>query len=256
MPQLSVVIIAGNEECNIKRCLDSVSWADEVILVDDASRDKTIEIASGYPRVKVFRRTMDGGFGPQKQYALKQAKGAWVLSLDADECLTQEGKREIAGAIAGGNFDGYRFRRQNLVLGRFIADNNPGNLRLFRRDKGCFTRTRIHEEVLVEGKVGTMREPIVHYSSNTGNIESFLATANRYSALSARDLYERHKHITALSAPLYIFAYPAYLFCRLYFFQGRFRDGKAGFALVFFRCLEGVLSYVKLWELQRKNAHV
>jgi len=253
MARLSVIIITKNEEANIRACLDSVSWADEVILVDDESSDGTLYIAASYPNVRVFRRPMAGGFGPQKQFALEQAGGPWILSLDADERITERAQREIIAKIKSSEYDGFCFRRKSPVLGRFINDRKPRNLRLFRRDKGRFNRRRVHEAVEVQGRLGIMKETILHYSNNTRNITNFMKAANAYSTLSAQDLYERGRRLTPLTCPLYLLAYPAYLFLRLYIMQGHWRDGRSGFVSAFFRALEGCFSLIKLWELQRQK---
>ena len=184
MKPLSVIIITKNDEENIEKCLETVSWADEIILVDDESSDNTVEIASRYQQIKIFRKKMKDGFGPQKQYALNQARSRWILSIDADERITAKGKKEILNEISSENFDGYYFRCKNLIFGKFICDSQPKNLRLFKRTKGSFSNARVHESVLLDGKIGTMEEPIIHYSRATRSISDYINTLNLDIALA------------------------------------------------------------------------
>ena len=251
MPKLSVVIIARNEEHNMRACLDSVSWADEIIVVDDASSDATGEIAGGYPKVKVFRRAMELGFGSQRQFALAQASGEWVFVLDADERVSDELKTEILEVVSVGTCDGFFLRRKNLVLGRFMLDRAARNLRLFRRAAGHFNPARVHESVVLSGRTGVLRVPLAHYSNGTSTVENFLRAANAYSTLSAQDLFERGRRLSWFTLPLYTCVYPACLFARLYIIKGHWVDGNSGFATSFFRALEGFFIYAKLWEIER-----
>jgi glycosyltransferase involved in cell wall biosynthesis len=251
MPKVSAIIIAKNEEGNIRACLESVSWADEIIVVDDESRDKTREIASRVANVKVLRHAMEHGYSAQKQFALEHASHEWVLSLDADERVSDESRQEIQNAMMSTTCEGFAFRRKNLVLGRFMYDRAAHNLRLFRREKGHFGGARVHEAVHVSGRIGVMSWPLVHYATSCRTIEDFLKSANAYSTLSAHDLFDRGRRVSLFTVPLYACAYPVYLFFRLYFFKWHWRDAWPGFVTSFFRALEGFFIYAKLWELQR-----
>jgi glycosyltransferase involved in cell wall biosynthesis len=253
MNALSVVIITKNEEANMQECLESVSWADEIILVDDESTDKTVEIASRYKQVRIFHKKMKEGFGPQKQYALKQAHNKWILSIDADERITAEGRKEIMDKILSDDFDGYYFRRKNFVFGKFINDFQPRNLRLFKRSKGRFSNARVHESLVLDGKIGTMQEPIIHYSRATRSISDYINTLNLYTSLSAQDLYSRGKRITILTIPIYFLLHPLYLFFRLLLLKGHWKDGATGILLSLMRVLDGFINYIKLWEHQIQN---
>ena len=253
MKPLSVIIITKNEESNIRECLESVSWADEIIIVDDDSDDKTVEIASRYKQVKIFHKKMKEGFGPQKQYALKQTYNDWIFSIDADERITADGQKEIIDKILSDDCDGYYFRRKNFVFGKFINDYQPKNLRLFKKTKGKFTNARVHESVVLDGKIGTMKEPIIHYSRATRSISDYINTLNLYTSLSAHDLYSRGKRITILTIPIYFILHPLYLFFRLLLLKGHWKDGATGVLLSFMRVLDGVVNYIKLWEYQIKS---
>ena len=253
MPKLSVIITTRDEEANIRACIDSVGWADEIIVVDDDSRDRTREIAAGYPNVRVVRRAMAQGFGRQKQFALQQASGEWVLSLDADERVSEELRQEIIAAISRSRCAGFRLRRRNFVLDRFLLDRGVRNIRLFKRSSAFFSPVRVHESVVLNGRCGAMRSPLLHFANSSRTIEGMTRAANTYSTLSAQDLFERGRRLTPVTMPLYACAYPLYLFFWQYILEGRFLDGRAGFAVSFFRALEGFLISVKLWELQRRR---
>lgn len=253
MGKLSVIIITKDEETKIKDCLESVFWADEIILVDDESNDRTVNIASSYPNVKIFIKKMRDGFGPQKQYALEQTTCEWVLSLDADERITEKGREEIIGKIDSGGFDGFRFRLKNYVFNKFIYDSEPRNLRLFRKEAGKFSNSMVHESVIINGKIGVMVEPIIHYSKSTESIEKYINTLNFYSSLAAQNLYLKGRRINIFTIPVYLFLYPLYVFLRLLIFKGHWKDGSAGILLSLMRALEGFINYVKLWELQIRN---
>jgi glycosyltransferase involved in cell wall biosynthesis len=253
MKPLSVIIITKNEETNIQECLESVSWADEIILVDDDSNDRTVEIASRFKQVRIFHKKMNEGFGPQKQYALKQAHNDWIFSIDADERLSAEGRKEIIDKILSDDCDGYYFRRKNFVFGKLINDFQPKNLRLFKRTKGKFSNARVHESVVLDGKIGTIEKPIIHYSRATRSISDYITTLNLYTSLSAQDLYSRGKRINILTIPIYFLLHPLYLFFRLLLLKGHWKDGSTGVLLSFMRVLDGVINYIKLWEYQIKN---
>ena len=253
MKALSVIIITKNEEANIEKCLKSVLWADEIILIDDDSTDNTVDIASQYQQVRIFHKKMKEGFGPQKQYALKLTHNDWILSIDADERITAEGRKEIMDKILSDDCDGYYFRRKNFVFGKFINDFQPKNLRLFKRTKGSFSNARVHESVLLDGKIGTMEEPIIHYSRATRSISDYINTLNLYTSLSAQDLYSRGKRITIFTIPIFFILHPFYLFFRLLLLKGHWKDGATGVLLSFMRALDGVINYIKLWEYQIKT---
>lgn len=252
MDKLSAIIITKNEEANIEDCLKSVSWADEIILVDDESDDRTVDIASTYPHVKIFIRRMKDGFGPQKQYALEQSTSEWVLSLDADERITEKCREEIINMIEYKEFDGFYFKRRNLVFGRFIHDSKAENLRLFRRTKGQFSSAKVHESVIVDGKIGTMNEPIIHYSKTTQSVEDYIRSLNLYTTLSAQDLYSKGRRITVLTFIPYFFFHPLYVFCRFLLLRGHWRDGVSGLLMSLMRVLDTIANYIKLLEIQTR----
>jgi glycosyltransferase involved in cell wall biosynthesis len=165
MTKLSAVVITKNEEANIERCLRSVSWVDEIILVDSDSDDATVEIARNLG-AKVFRPEWHG-FGPAKQFAVDQASGDWVLSIDADEEVSFMLKNEIIQLFENDPpCAGYMLPRKTQFLGRWILHSGwyPDYvLRLFKRSAGNFTPALVHEKVEINGPVGKMHNPLLHY---------------------------------------------------------------------------------------------
>ncbi|TBR17956.1 glycosyltransferase family 2 protein, partial [bacterium] len=192
------------------------------------------------------------GFGSQKKFALEQATGDWVLSLDADERITENAKQEILKKVSEAKFDGFYFRRNNFILGKFIADAKPANLRLFKRSRAVFSPSLVHESVILTGRAGVIKEPIEHFSRNMADVASCLKSVNHYSSLSAQSLYLRGRRLNCFTAPLYIVGYPCYIFIR-FAVVGGFFTGRTGFVLLFMRMLEGFLNYLKLWEIQNKK---
>ncbi len=162
MPRLSVIIIALNQEANIGDCLASVSFADDIVVVDTGSTDRTVELARAYTD-RVLTTDWQG-FGRTKNYALDQARGDWVFSLDTDERVPPALQAEILATVAAdGPLDGYRVARKNYFCGRWIRHLGwypDYTLRLFRRDRGRFRDREVHEEVVVDGPRGDPQDPL------------------------------------------------------------------------------------------------
>ena len=158
MTQLSVTIIAWNEEERLRACLESVGWADEIVVVDAESTDKTVQVAREFTD-KIWVRPWPG-FAAQKNFALDQATGAWVLSLDADERVTPELRERIGRIVrAHGPADGYSIPRKNIFWGAWVRHGGlypDYQLRLFRRAAGRFVDSAVHESVVVAGRVETL----------------------------------------------------------------------------------------------------
>ena len=184
---LSVILIAKDEEASIARALRSVAFADEIVVVDSGSTDRTVEIARELG-AKVAVTVDWPGFGPQKNRALDLATGDWVLSLDADEWLTAESAAEIRHAIgaAATGTTAFRMPRRSSFCGRFMRHSGwwPDYVvRVFRRGSARFSDDSVHERVMVEGAVGTLREPIMH--ETFVDLEDMLVKMNSYSTLTA-----------------------------------------------------------------------
>jgi glycosyltransferase involved in cell wall biosynthesis len=246
---ISVVVITKNEEANIERCLSSVSWADELVVVDSGSTDRTVEISQKLgARVSVTAHWP--GFGPQKNRALTLATGDWVLSLDADEWVTPELRDEILnvisrpeGAVA------FRVPRLSSFCGRFMRHSGwwPDYVtRLFRRGAGRFSGDVVHERVIAEGKTGTLREPIMH--ETFVDLDELLQKMNNYSSLAAQDMRHGGRRAGLAGAV----SRGLWAFIRTYFLRGGFLDGREGFMLAVATAEGTYYRYAKLMLLDRK----
>jgi glycosyltransferase involved in cell wall biosynthesis len=245
-PGLSVTVITRDEAAHLDACLESVAWADEIVVVDAQSTDRTVEIAGKYTS-RVFVRPWPG-FAAQKNFALDQATSAWVLSLDADERVLPELRDEIRQVLeADGPLDGYYVPRRNLFLGRFIRHGGwfpDHQLRLFRRGAGRFRDVRVHEGVAVAGRVGHLRGPLLHLSYRS--VADFVERADRYSTLAAQDLVEQGARV---SWPDFLIR-PAARFWSMYLWRGGFLDGPHGLLLALLYAYYVLLRTAKAWELR------
>lgn len=247
---LSVIIITKNEASHIGDCLQSVVWANEIIVLDSGSNDDTVKLCRTVTD-KVYETDWQG-FGIQKQRALDKATGDWVLSIDADEVVTPELKTEIMQAIQTTDINGFEIPRLSTYCGRAMRHGGwyPDYvLRLFRREFGYFTDAVVHERIVVEGKIHRLHSPFLHDAFV--DFEEVLHKVNHYSSLGATLLYEKGVRSSLPKAVLKGF----WTFMRTYFLKAAFLDGQQGFMLAVSNAEGSYYRYVKLWALQNlKNA--
>ncbi len=250
MPRLSVAIITNNEEKNIARCLESVSFADEIIVVDSHSSDNTRSVAEAHG-ARVYVRDWKG-YGPAKREAVKLASGEWILSLDADEALSPELQAEIKYKLKEGlTHPGYYIKRKTQFLGRWIMHCGwyPDYvLRLFKKDSGNFNEAAIHEKVVLDGKAGTLDGEILHYCYQT--IEQYLEKSNRYTSMGARKAYEAGRRAGWFDLTLR----PMFSFINHYIFKSGFLDGTEGLILSVLSAQAVLHKYSKLRQIQKGPA--
>ena len=247
MPRLSVIIIAKNEAANIAGCLDSVAFADERIVVDSGSSDGTPEFARA-KGARVFSHEFTG-YGAQKNFALGEAGGDWVLSLDADERVSPALAAEIQRAIAAGAYDGYKMPRRSTFCGRVIRHSGwwPDRvLRLFKRGRAKFTDDLVHERVVCEGSVGRIEEPILHDA--VPKLDDALRRLNDYSTASAQ--MKAAKGRVGFFAGV---AHGLWAFFRAYVLRAGFLDGREGFVLAVLIAENSYYAYMKAWLLTRER---
>lgn len=243
--KLSVTIITLNEEEKIGSALDSVKKvADEVVLVDSGSTDKTIKIAKRHGS-KVFTRKFDN-YASQKNFALKKASGDWILSLDADEEVTPNLAKEIESAIGEKGVNAYTIPRKNFILGKFIKHARwqpelDRHIWLWKKGKGAW-KGKVHEEVVVEGKVGKLENPKIHRHNET--VFEFWNMMNTY---SSRDASQRIEEGTRFSY-FRLFFDPLYNFLVRFFYRGGFLDGWRGFSLSYLMAIYHFNLWIKIWE--------
>ena len=242
VPHLSAIIITKDEAGNIGDCLDSLAFCDERIVVDAASRDGTLMIAKD----KGARVATHGwsGFGAQKNYALSLAQGDWVLSIDADERVSEALAREIRLAVETGKADGYDIPRRSSFCGRMMRGSDRV-LRLFRRDKGRFTDDVVHERVVCDGPVAGLKEPILHYP--VARLGDAIRRIDQYSTLGAEKLAASDRRITVLSGVIHGVG----TFLRIYLLKLGFLDGAAGFMLAVANAEGAYYRYMKAWLLRQ-----
>ncbi len=247
---LSVVVITKNEVDVIGRCLESVAWADETIVLDSASEDATTDLARRLgARVET---TADWpGFGPQKNRALAFATGDWVLSLDADEWVSPGLRAAIEAAIAAPNGKcAFRMPRLSSYCGRFMRHSGwwPDHVtRLFRRGEARFSDDRVHERLIVSGAVGTLPEPLLHEAIR--DLDEALAKMNAYSTAGALMQFERGRKASLAGAVWH----GAWTFFRTYVLRAGFLDGRAGFMLAVSNAEGAYYRYIKLMLLAEKR---
>lgn len=246
---LSVIVITHNEAHAIRACLESVSWADEIIVVDSGSTDDTLAICREFtPHVHNHDWP---GFGPQKNRALNYAKSDWVLSLDADERISPELRTELQAALAApGDSAAFRMPRLSSYCGRFMRHSGwwPDHVtRLFRRGAARFSDDLVHERLLVTGATGTVKSPLLHDTYR--DLEEVLDKVNSYSTAGARMLNQKGRK-AGLSTAI---AHGLWAFVRTYFLRRGFLDGREGFMLAVSNAEVTYYRYLKLMLLSRKG---
>lgn len=247
MPRLSVVIITRNEAANIGACLDSVTFADEtIVVVDTRSSDATADIAAA-KGARVVARDFDG-FGPQKNFALSLAQGDWVLSIDADERVSPELAAAIKRAIDAPDADGYELSRLSSFCGRQMRHSGwfPDYvLRLFRRGRARFTDDLVHERVVCDGRVARLDGLLLH--APVLRLEDALSRMDRYSTSGAAMLVESGKRVSFMSGV----SHGLWTFFRTYVLRRGFLDGREGFLLAVANAEGTYYRYMKAWLAQR-----
>ncbi len=248
--RISVTIITKDEERNIMKCLAAVEWADEVIVLDNGSKDRTLEIAKRFSNVKIHK-TDWLGFGKTKQKAVELATNDWILSLDADEVVTASLKDKLFEILKNPLTAGYAIKRKSFYLGKMITHCGWGNdypIRFFDRKKGRFNDKELHESIVIDGNVTRTEEFLLHYTYPT--MESHLNKINSYSKIGAEAEFKKNSSSSIFSALLHGFS----KFLKMYLFQLGFLDGKIGLILSINSAYGVSLKYIKLWNLNYQKS--
>lgn len=249
MINISATIITLNEQESIKDAIKSVEGlVDEIILVDSESKDKTVEIARGLG-AKVFIRKFDN-FSNQKNWALAQAQGKWILALDADEQIPTDLAREIKTVIQEDKYNAFLIPRRNFILGgeiKYTRWSPDTHIWLWKKDLGKWTRD-VHEEVQVLGEIGKLKNAKLHFSHRS--IKEFMEVNNKYSTLEANILSKKNIKFSLLQ----MFYQTGFEFCLRFFYKRGFLDGWRGFVLSFLMGIYKLMVWIKLWELSRKTS--
>lgn len=246
-----MTIITYNEEDNIRACLESISWVDEIVVVDSGSTDKTVDIAREYTE-RVFFNAWEG-MKEQKTFAVSKASHPWIFSLDADERVTEDLKTSIQKILQHPEHDGYRFPRQNYFLGKWLKHGGwyPDHvLRLFRKDRGHFGGINPHDKVIIEkGTVATLDFPIVHITYKS--LAQYIHKQNLYSSISAEEKVKSEK--PGAVSPFLIMMKMAEKFFEVYIFKKGFLDGFHGLIAAIGATYATFLKHAKIWELTRNK---
>ena len=250
-PTVSAVIITRDEAANLPACLESLSWCDEIVVLDSGSSDATPELARA-AGARVHISPDWPGFGPQKNRAIGLAGCDWVLSIDADERVSPELAREIRQAVrAPGAPAAFAIPRVSSYCGQFMrhGDWYPDDvLRLFRRGSARFSDDLVHERLLVDGARGRLRSTLLHHSFR--DMHQVLAKLDAYSSAGARAMHARGRRSGVLGA----LGHGAWTFLRGYVFKRGFLDGRLGLVLALSNAHGAYYRYIKLWLLQREPA--
>ncbi len=245
---ISAVVLTKNEEKSILDCLESLSWCDEIIIVDDNSEDRTVEISKKMG-ASVFVNDLDENFSAQRNFGLEKASGKWVLFVDADERIPKELRIEIQTKIKNRDVDAYLIKRTDFIWGKKLKYGETGNIylmRLARKNSGKW-EGRVHEEWKIKRKVSTLKNHLDHYPHPT--ISEFLFDINFYTDLRVKDLFEKGVRSEFIS----ILFYPGAKFLSNYFLKLGFLDGVRGLTFAIMMSFHSFLVRGKLWLLWAKQ---
>lgn len=237
----SAVIITLNAAAQLEACLQSIAFADEVLLVDSGSTDATLALARQYGARVLHQDWL--GYGAQKQFAIGQASHDWVLCLDADERVSDPLRAAIEAALIAPQANGFEMPRCNRFMGRWLrhGEGYPDwSLRLFRRSRGRWSDDPVHEKVRLDGAPGRLQGDLLHESAE--DLARYLDKQNRYTTLQAQALRRRGKRVSVAQMVLS----PLLRFVKFYFFRLGFLDGVAGLVHIVIGCHNSFIKYAKL----------
>jgi len=246
---LSVLLLTKNEEAQLAQCLQSVQWADEIIVVDGESTDRTTEIAKSFG-AKVVRRPFSGSFAEERNAGLNIATSEWILQMDADERVTPQMQTAIEGVLKGPDrgMDAYQVYRRNIFLGRTMRHGGwyHRHLCLFRREGNVYRR-RVHEEMHVKRGVGFLEVDLIHEPFKS--LEQFVQRQNRYSTLEAHAFIEEYGSLPEKVIRKKLWQRPINLWWKFYVKKKGYREGIHGFVFSFLFAWLEFLVWAKYWEL-------
>ena len=249
---LSVAIITLNEEKNLERTLKSVqNFADEIVIVDSGSTDRTEEIAKKFGAEFVYQKWL--GYGPQRNMAIDLSSSDWVLNIDADEEISEELARKIKAIKENSRAKVYKINFMSVCFGKKIKHggwSNSYRIRLFKKDAGRFNENAVHEEFITKEEVSKLNEYIYHHSYS--DLADYLRKFNKYTTLGAVEYHYKNKKAGIISIVLS----PLYKFIRMYIFRLGFLDGIEGFVLAILSALYTMVKYYKLREIYKNKSYV
>lgn len=255
MNKLSVVLAVFNEEANLENCLESLkdlTW--EIVICDGGSTDKTLEIAKKF-KGRIIEAKNLPNFHINKNRAIDAAKGDWILQLDADEVVSSKLSDEIREVVnSKTDINGYWIPRRNLFLGRFLKKGGQYpdyTLRLYKRGKGRLPGKDVHEQARVEGKIGYLKNDLLHLRDKQFSI--YMERFNRYTDLLASQIPASKVKISVISFVQYLFLKPSFWFLKAYIRHRGYVDGFPGFVFALFSSLRFPVAYLKYWSSHEKK---
>ena len=244
---ITAIVLTKNEEENIEKCIKSVKWCDEIIVIDDNSLDKTVKIVKKYD-IELYSRFLNNDFSSQRNFGLSKAKNEWILFVDADEIVSDALAYEISNAIYLKDqnlrtFNGFYIKRSDFMWRRQLRHGETGNIKLLRlaRSGSGLWEGKTHERWIVNGPIGNLRNPLMHMPHRT--IGEFLKEINVYTDIRAQELKDKNIKVFFGS----IFLYPLGKFLVNYVFKKGFMDGMHGFVFAIIMSFHSFLVRGKLW---------
>lgn len=252
MKEISICIICFNEEARIEDCLKSATWADEIIVVDSLSTDRTVEVCKKYTKLVISNPWP--GYVAQKNFVLEKANCQWVLSLDADERVSDQLREEILAlrkvGLGKDGCDGYYMPRKTFYLNRWMTHSGwypDYKLRLFNKEKGTWGGLEPHDKVSLKGKAGYLKGELLHYSFN--GLSHHLEKIDHFTTIAAKEAFLQGKR----SGPGSLATRPLFTFFKMFILKMGFLDGLPGLIAAGMSAFHVFSKYAKLWELQRRS---
>lgn len=247
---ISAIVITLNEENNIRKCLESLKWCDEIIVVDSGSTDKTVKIAEEFTKNIIISGNMP--YGEKRNLGIDKAVNKWILWLDADERITSELREEIRLKVNGSNTNAFYINRKSFFINKFIKHCGwypDFTLRLFRKDSGIrFNSSLVHEKAIFSGNTEKLNNEILHYTDR--NFEHYINKLNKYTSLSAEELRKKGKNASIID----IIFRPVFTFFKMYFLKLGILDGYTGLVLCTLSSVHVMAKYSKLYLMNKPNS--
>lgn len=252
MTEISFAIATFNEEDDIKDCLESIKWADEIVIFDEKSTDKTVQIAKKYTS-KVFLVDHDPMFHRTKQKAIDKCKGDWIMQIDADERISAALREEIQKTISSpGNIAGYRLPRKSRIFGKWFEHTGwypDYQVKLFKKGKGHYPCVSVHEMIEVDGELSTLKNDLLHNHYST--MDWFLNRRFEYTKNDANNLIAKKEKITWSDAV----KFPADEFFKRFFLWQGYKDGLHGLVLSLLMAFDRLIVFARMWENEKFWEH-
>ena len=252
MKKLTALLIVKNEEKRIRNCLESVKWADEIVVVDGCSTDKTIDICNEY-NAKVVSHKFDGSFETDCNLGIDSSSGDWIIKLDADEIVTDSLKKDIENVLEDDRgFSAFKFRRKNYFLGHFMKHGGwyHYSLHFFKKDKARY-KGKVHETLIVDGKIGKLEGDCEHYPFNS--LSEFIARHNRYADIEAQKILDTQGVVSKKTIMYNLKIKPFKRFWKFYVKKKGFLEGRYGLIFSVLFAWVHFINWAKYWELVKEK---